>query len=373
MTSPSVAPAHPYSGPAAPLTGLQGLHPGWFGAVMGTAVVGIAAYTNPGHLQAMLRAAHVVGVTFVLLAAVLGVGLGGAYLARWTRHPGPALADLRHPVLGALYGTVPGGLLVLAVAVPVVAPTLGMPDGLVVATVAVLAAVGTVLGFALSLIFAYLLFTGDIPGPLVNGGWFIPPVVTIIVPVALAPLVAHVQGSTARVLVALGYAFYGMGLLLFLLVMSLLHDRLVLHPLPGPPMAPSLWIGLGPIGVGALALLSLATAARPVLGEAEPAVAAVSRLAATGLWGFGLWWLAAAVALLVRYLRHAALPYGPGWWAFTFPLGAYTLATLTLARAWDTAVLEWIGVALFLALLGFWATVTTHTLRAVGTGQAWTR
>ena len=90
-------------------------------------------------------------------------------------------------------------------------------------------------------------------------------------------------------------------------------------------------------------------------------MAAVSRLAATGLWGFGLWWLAAAVALLVRYLRHAALPYGPGWWAFTFPLGAYTLATLTLARAWDTAVLEWIGVALFLALLGFWAAVTTST------------
>lgn len=32
---------------AAPLARLRGLHPGWFGAVMGTAIVGVAAAMNP--------------------------------------------------------------------------------------------------------------------------------------------------------------------------------------------------------------------------------------------------------------------------------------------------------------------------------------
>ena len=61
-------------------------------------------------------------------------------------------------------------------------------------------------------------------------------------------------------LLAAGYAFFGMGLLLFLLVASLLYDRLVFHALPAAPLAPSLWIGLGPVGVGALVLLRLGQA-----------------------------------------------------------------------------------------------------------------
>lgn len=276
-------------------------------------------------------------------------------------------------MLGPLYSTVPGGLLVLGVAIAATAPSLPLPHSAMLATVAALAALGAVLGFAASIVFAYLLFTREISVSSVNGGWFIPPVVTIIIPAALAPLIHDAQGQTAGLLTALGYAFFGMGVLLFLFVMSLLHDRLVLHPLPGPAMAPSLWIGLGPVGAGALSLLALTGAAGPVLGPAAAAVRTVAMLAATGLWGFGAWWLAAAAALLVRYLRRGPLPYGPGWWAFTFPLGAYTLATITLARAWHTTALEWAGVVLFAALLGFWAAVTARTLRAVATGHAWTR
>ena len=208
---------------------------------------------------------------------------------------------------------------------------------------------------------------------MVNGGWFIPPVVTIIIPVALAALVPHVSASTGTLLVALGYAFFGMGLLLFLLVLTLLHDRLVLHPLPGAPLAPTLWIALGPVGVGALALPVLARAATPSLGEAAPAVAAISRLTATALWGFGAWWLLAAALLLIRYLRAGRLPYSPGWWAFTFPLAAYTLSTLSLATAWNAPALTWTAVALFVVLAGFWLTVAVATIRAIVTGQAWSR
>jgi C4-dicarboxylate transporter/malic acid transport protein len=375
QASPSLPePSAPSSLDAPAVVGvLQDLHPGWFATVMGTAAVGMAAYANPGDLTATRGLAHGSGVLLVAVAAALAVVLSGAYLARWVRHPGPAMADLRHPVLGAMYATAPGGLLVLAVAVNAVSPSLPVAGPTMVAVVAVLTVLGALLGLTISLTFAFGLFTGSTPAPMINGGWFIPPVVTIIIPVALAALVPHTAPSTARLLVALGYAFFGMGLLLFLLVISLLHDRLVLHPLPPAPLAPTLWIALGPVGVGALALLTLANAATGVLGRQAPAVHTLSLLAATALWGFGAWWLATATILLVRYLRAGRLPYGPGWWAFTFPLAAYTLATLALARSWDTPALTWTAVTLFTALVAFWATVVVATIRAVATGNAWTR
>ncbi len=358
--------------PAASLSRLRGLHPGWFGAVMGTAILAVAAFDNPGDVRSLRQGMRAVGDVFALLAYLLAAILLVAYLARWLRHRDAALADLRHPVLGALYGTFPGGLLVLAVMTSVVGPSL-LPDRAITPTVATLAIAGGVLALAISVAFGYLLFVGDLSHTSVNGGWFIPPVVTIIIPMALTPLMPHTSAGTARLLLALGYACYGMGLLLFLLVLGLLHDRLVLHPLPAAALAPSLWIGLGPLGVGALGLLTLAHAGAQVFGTSADAVVTISQLAATGLWGFGLWWLAAAALLLARYLRTGPLPFGLGWWAFTFPLGAYTVATITLARAWHTGAMEAVGARLFVLLAVAWLVVATRTLRGVLTGQVWQR
>ncbi len=356
-----------------PLGRLHGFHPGWFGAVMGTAIVGIIGYQNPGSQTAIADAAHSFGVFMVALAAVLAVALGVPYIVRWARHPQPAIADLRHPVAGALYATFPGGILVLAVGVATIGPSLGADDA-VTAAVAVLAGVGIVLAFAISVVFTYQLFEAPQIGlQTANGAWFIPPVVNIIAPMALAPLVSHVAPADAATLVLAGYAFLGMGLLLFVLVAALIYSRLVFHPLPAAPMAPSLWIGLGPVGVGTLGLLRLAQVGAPVWGPAAGSVSALSSLGATMLWGFGLWWLAASILLLAGYLRAGRLPYGVGWWAFTFPLGAYTAATLALARGWQSGLLEGFAVALFLLLCVFWTVVSLGTLRAVRSGEAWAR
>lgn len=53
------------------------------------------------------------------------------------------------------------------------------------------------------------------------------------------------------------------------------------------------------------------------------------------------------------------------------PLGAYTVATLTLARTWHLAALEWAGAGLFVLLALFWLLVATRTLGAAWTGEAW--
>ncbi len=358
---------------AMPLGRLRGFHPGWFGAVMGTAVIGIIAYQNPGEVPELAAAAQALGEAMVALAAILALALGVPYVGRWIVHPRAALADLRSPVAGALYGTFPGGILVLAVGVATIGPSVASPST-VATIVAALAVPGIALAFLISVVFAYLLFVSPEIGPqTANGGWFIPPVVNIIVPLVLLPLLPMAGPDGAVTILVAGYAFFGMGLLLFLLIASLLYNRLVFHPLPAAPLAPSLWIGLGPVGVGALVLLRLAQAGSTLWGPSAPVVATMSTVTATALWGFGLWWLATAAMLLGGYLRRGRLPFGIGWWAFTFPLGAYTAATLALARALGSAPLEGAAVLLFIALVAFWLVVTAGTLRALRTGTAWAR
>ncbi len=364
-----------FANPAAavPLARLRGFHPGWFGAVMGTAIVGIVAYQNPGQVVGLKDAAHAIGVAMVAISALLAVGLGIPYVVRWIRHPDAARADLANPLTGALYGTFPGGILVLAVGIATVGPSV-LSASATTTIVAVLAVVGIALAFAVSVAFAALLFVNHgVDQQAANGAWFIPPVVNIVVPMALVPLAPHVAAGDLSMLVLAGYAFWGMGFLLFVLVASLLYDRLVFHPLPAAPLAPSLWIGLGPIGVGSLALLRLGQAGAPLWGASAPVVGVISSVAAATIWGFGLWWLAAAAVLLAAYLRRGSLPYGLGWWAFTFPLGAYVASTLALGRAWQAGWLEALAAGLFLLLIVFWAVVSVGTLAATRSGSIWRR
>jgi C4-dicarboxylate transporter/malic acid transport protein len=356
-----------------PTVRLRGFHPGWYGAVMGTAIVGIIAYQDPGQIAGLASLAHGFGVAMVVLSAALAVLLGIPYVARWIQHPDAARKDLASPVAGALYGTFPGGILVLAVGIATIGPSIGAPRD-VAWTVAILAALGMLLAFAVSVLFAHLLFVGHPVGPeLANGAWFIPPVVNIVVPLTLLPLMPHVGREDAAALLFGAYAFWGMGFVLFVLVASLLYDRLIFHPLPAASLAPSLWIGLGPIGVGSLVLLRAAQAGAALWGPMAPVIAQLSSLAAAAMWGFGLWWLATAILLLAAYLRRGDLPYGLGWWGFTFPLGAYTASTLALARSWHLGFLEAIAVGLFALLLAFWLVVSAGTLRAVASGEVWER
>jgi len=350
---------------------LKGFHPGWYGAVMGTAIVGVAASMDPGGSASLASAGRTFGQVMTIIAAVMATVLAFGYIARFVVYPRAALADLRDPAVGALYGTLPGGILVLAAAAAAIGRT-WFSATVVRDLVTSLDWAGIPLAVVMSILFAYVLFAGTGLEPeAVNGSWFIPPVVNIVVPLVLAPLVPGASPEIARELLVASYGFWGMGFLLYLVVLAMFHHRLVMYPLPNAGFAPSIWISAGPIGVGALALVKLSSAGAVVFGHAAPVVGLLSKLAATAIWGFGAWWLAAAAILLVRYLVHEALPYSIGWWAFTFPLGAYTVATLVLAKAWKLTWLNWAGAGLFVALGLFWAVVAVGTTWALRSGRMW--
>jgi len=131
-------------------------------------------------------------------------------------------------------------------------------------------------------------------------------------------------------------------------------------------MAVSSWLSLGPIATGALGLLLLGEQAPRVLIGAQMvgigrAASGLGVFGAAILWGFGLWWLMLTLLITLRYVREG-LPFNMGWWAFTFPIDVYSVATLTLGRMTGVSLFEGLGAAFVVMLAAFWLVVFGRTL-----------
>lgn len=139
-------------------------------------------------------------------------------------------------------------------------------------------------------------------------------------------------------------------------------SRYVLGKRVGPPMVPTAWINLGPLGVIPVSLLNL-DAAMPGLG-ASGAVAVIGLL----LWGFGLWWLVTAAALTLSAARRGELPFALSWWAFTFPLGAFVAASWRLGTQLALPPIVAVGALALALLAGLWLVTFVRTVRGVVSG-----
>lgn len=334
-------------------------HPAWFGAVMGTGALGMAVSAQAWILSATWPTA--VGMGLVMLASLLAIILAPRYLGRLTRRDELAheIADAAH---GPMLATVPAGLLVLSIGWSRVASEF-LPEALAMWVAGILLAFGAVIALALGLTWSAAMLQQSQGLERVNGGWLIPPVMNLLVPLALAPFVAA-HPEQASGLVLLGFAFYGIGIILFLIVMTLLVARFAAHePLPAM-MAPSMWIPLAPAGVLGLSFLRLQQAATEAAVPGFSGATAGMIASAIGI-GFGLWWAGFAALELRRIRASGGPPVHPGWWGFVFPVAAMVLSISALASAADVALLGVLGLVAAVGLAVLWVFVAWRTLPLV--------
>lgn len=331
-------------------------HPAWFGSVMGTGALGLAVSAQQWFLGADWPVG--VGMVLVMLASLLAIVLAPRYLGRLTRRD--ALAhELADPAHGPMLATVPAGLLVLSIGWSRVASEF-LPEALTLWVAGILLVLGAGIALALGLIWSAAMFRQSQGLERVNGGWLIPPVMNLLVPLALAPFIANNPGQALGLLL-LGFAFYGIGLILFLIVMTLLVARLAAHePLPAM-MAPSMWIPLAPAGVLGLSFLRLQQAAVEAAVPGFSGATAGLIVSAIGI-GFGLWWSGFAALELRRIRAAGGPPVHPGWWGFVFPVAAMVLSISALASAADLAVLGLVGLLTTIGLAVLWILVAWRTI-----------
>lgn len=330
-------------------------HPAWYGSVMGTGAVALAlaAQAVAWDVPALGQAAFVMLIVASVLAVVL--------LPRYVRRAGSTsdlVGELSDPGHGAMLATLPAGLLVLATAWGRIGPE-HIASGIALWVSAVLLVIGAVIATTLGIAWSTLMLrsTPDLAG--VNGGWLIPPVMNMLVPLPMAALI-QANPDLAPSLVVVAFAFYGIGVILFLAIITLLIARLALRqPLPAQ-MAPSLWIPLAPAGMVGLALLRLQQAAAAAGVEGYSGVTLGLAVSAMGV-GFGLWWAVFAWVELHHIRTQGGPPVHPGWWGFVFPIGAMTLSITAIGTATDIAWISVLGAAATVLLVGVWLLVAART------------
>jgi len=148
-----------------------------------------------------------------------------------------------------------------------------------------------------------------------------------------------------------------LGLVLYLLLVSLILLHWLTVPMTPQTLSPPYWILMG-----ATAIIVLAGARILGLPAAPPAVRATAGFvegSSFALWAFGTWWIPLLVVLGIwRHVRHHwPLTYEPTLWSVVFPLGMYSVATLTFGQVAQLAFMEPLSRFMLWAALAAWIAV----------------
>ena len=340
MTDTGAACRQPRSARSA-AAAVRDLHPAYFAFVMATGIVSTGAYLlGPRWMSDALLVVAVAGL------AVLTVALA----VRLAVYRSSVAADLRAPDRVFGFFTVTAGLDVLGVRFaaaghPLVAAVLAVPAALV-----------------------WLLLTYGVPASLllarqrdsvlggVNGSWLLWVVSTQSLSVVAATLVKS-WPSQSSLLAPVAVGMWSIGLVLYLLLVSLIMLRWLTVPMTPATLGPPYWILMG-----ATAITVLAGAKILGLPGTLPVVRATSGFVegfSFALWAFGTWWIPLLIILgLWRHVRrHWPLSYEPTLWSVVFPLGMYSVATLSFGQAAQLSFMEplarfmfWVSVAAWVAV-----------------------
>lgn len=356
----------PFSELEHPLDVVRHFTPNWFAVTMGTGILALCLNKFPYHFNFLHSVA--MGLWFINIG--LFVLFSALFLGRMLIFPSITLKLLKHPVQSMFLGCIPMGLVTIINGLLV----FGIPlwgDG-IIPIASVLWWIDSIMSVTCSLLVPYFMFTShEHSMPAMTTVWLLPIVASEVAAASGGFLVPYLTGQIAVIVWLVSYILWAISVPLAFGILIIFFQRLVLHKLPCEKMAASIWLCLGPIGTAALGLLLLGSASQQLLHEgvlATPDLAIMGQIAegfglimATIFWGFGLWWLAMAILVTIRYI-YKGIPFNMGWWAYTFPLGVYTAATLTLAEQTNIAFFYAFGAAFVVLLFITWAVVAVRTL-----------
>lgn len=329
--------------------------PAWYGAAMGTGILATLTQTlAPGSWAARV---------WLVLGWGLLIGLTAGFAVRCRRRPGTLTGSLR-PTQLPLWGMVAMGLLAVGAATATVLPSWWPAlAGAAVVADGVLWMSGTLLGLGTAIGFAVVLVRATPGTPsTVWGLAVVPPMVSATVGAGLVPhLSPALQGAMLLVLAACFVLSLTLGGIIFALAYHH-HWRVARLPIPASTSA---WIPLGVVGQSTAAAQAMAVAAAPLL----PVPVAGALQTAANDYGVLMLAIGAplagwAVAMTVRGFR-ARMPFVPGWWSLTFPIGTLALGSHLLGIGTGITAYLVAGVACWVTLCGTWLLCAVASVRAV--------
>ncbi|KAF4965866.1 hypothetical protein FSARC_6386 [Fusarium sarcochroum] len=209
----------------------------------------------------------------------------------------------------------------------------------------------------------------------VNPSWLLP-VIADIVASGSGAIVANVLPNDQHAIwtVITSYVLWGTSVPTAIVILAMYYNRLMIHDVLPGQVAVASFIAIGPLGQGAAAIQLLGQVALKVFARNDfiPMAPIAGQffylsgiLTALIMWGFALVWLFFALCTLAR----RTIPFNLTWWAFTFPLGVFTVATTTLAQELPSRFFKVLGTIFSVAETLLWIMVAVGTIKASLSGQ----
>ena len=331
--------------------------PAWYGAVMGTGATSTLLFITYDRVPWPFLLWGAIALLWV--ATAIAVLLWPRYFRRLSKNY-QLEHEMADPAHGAMLATFPAGLLVLAIAWGGVGQE-AVPSNIALIIAGVLLVIGATTALIYSSVWAAVISRVEVPLAKVNGGWLIPVVMNLLVPVAMVPLIREFPDQ-APGLIAIGFGFLGIGALLFVAVFTLLIVRIATQGSLPAPLVPSLWIPLAPASVFGIGIIRLFQSGVETGLINEDLMVLAEIMAAMGI-GFGIWWAIFAGLDLRRAVKNGGIPFHLGWWGVVFPVVSMAIVINLLDQLLESEV----AVALVATTIGFgvWLFVSTRTILAV--------
>jgi tellurite resistance protein TehA-like permease len=320
---------------------LAGLSPAYFGMVMATGIVSLAAF--------LLDLAGIAQALFRLNIAVYAV-LWLLTVLRMVRFPRRFFGDMVDHLRGPGFFTTVAGTSVLGSQFVVLAADYRAGTVLWVVAIA--------LWFGLT----YTIFAGftikqrkPTLDQGISGAWLLAVVATQSIAVLSALLAAHIGQPYKLEINFLALSMWLWGGMLYIWMMSLIFYRYTFFPFSPSDLSPPYWINMGAMAISTLAgsLLIINAPDAPFLLSLLPFIKGFTVF----YWATGTWWVPMLVILaLWRYVyRRFPLNYDPLYWGAVFPLGMYAASTHEMIAAMGFDFLWFLPPAFLYVALAAWA------------------
>jgi tellurite resistance protein len=300
----------------------------FFAIVMGLMGLVLALHAGVPAFQWLAPvSAAVLGVAMLVFALVLAI-----YIAKALRYPGAIADEWHHPVKIAFFPTMTISLLLMATALLNHRPELAEW----------IWKVGT-LGqgvLTIAVVTGWISHRSFEVGHL-TPAWFIPAVGNVIVPVAGARM-GYIE---------LSWLFFSGGMIFWLVLLTLVMNRLIFHDPILPRLFPTMVILIAPPAVAFLAYVAM-----------NGVVDGFARVLLNAGYIF-------AALVLAQVPRLVRLPFAISWWALSFPVAALSIASFRFSQMDGSRPHQTIGVVLLILLVGVVAMLVARTALAIARGE----